>query len=160
MNPAPDPLLGLRDIHLPEAISFWPLAPGWWLLLAALVALAALSVWQIRRRRASVRRAALVELDALQAGYQREGDAIALAQRLSSLLRRVALVRFDRKAVAPLHGQAWGRFLESAGRKTRFPSELAITLEQAVYAGSCVNHEPDAVEAWISASRGWIRRVS
>jgi len=35
MNPAPqaNPLDQLRDIHLPEAVSWWPLAPGWWLLM-------------------------------------------------------------------------------------------------------------------------------
>ncbi|MFQ3257088.1 MAG: hypothetical protein ACI9W7_001560, partial [Porticoccaceae bacterium] len=28
-----DPLAQLRDIQLPEAISWWPLAPGWWILI-------------------------------------------------------------------------------------------------------------------------------
>ena len=35
MNPAaatPDPLAGLRGYHLPEAVSWWPPGPGWWLL--------------------------------------------------------------------------------------------------------------------------------
>ena len=27
--------LNLRDIHLPEAIFWWPLAPGWWILAGA-----------------------------------------------------------------------------------------------------------------------------
>jgi hypothetical protein len=31
MNPT-DPLAQLRDIHLPEAVSWWPLAIGWWLV--------------------------------------------------------------------------------------------------------------------------------
>ena len=26
--------LPLRDLHLPDAIGWWPLAPGWWVLIA------------------------------------------------------------------------------------------------------------------------------
>ena len=31
---SPDPLSELRDLHLPAAVSPWPPAPGWWILLA------------------------------------------------------------------------------------------------------------------------------
>jgi hypothetical protein len=30
---ATNPLDQLRDIHLPEPISWWPLAPGWWFVI-------------------------------------------------------------------------------------------------------------------------------
>ena len=36
-----DPLAQLRDIHLPEAISVWPPAPGWWVLFIGIIALLA-----------------------------------------------------------------------------------------------------------------------
>ena len=36
MNPAASNLQ-LRDIHLPDAVSWWPPAPGWWLLLGGLL---------------------------------------------------------------------------------------------------------------------------
>ena len=160
MDPTTDPLAGLRDIHLPEAVSFWPLAPGWWLLAVALVGLAALVLWLRHRRRESVRRAAIGELDALRASYECEANAAVLAEQLSALLRRVALVRFGRGRVAPLYGRDWIDFLEHSGRMAGFPVELATTLERAVYAGPSQNHEPDEVAAWLSASRRWIRRVS
>ena len=44
LNPqaqAPNPLDQLRDIHLPEPISWWPPAPGWWILAVASCALLA-----------------------------------------------------------------------------------------------------------------------
>jgi len=160
MNPTPDPLAGLRDIHLPEAVSFWPLAPGWWLVAAGLVALGVAALWLRHRRRESVRRAAVGELEALRTDYERDGDGAALAERLSALLRRVALVRFGRARVAPLHGEGWRAFLAETGRRAGFPSELAARLEQTVYAGPNAQPEPEEVTAWLLASRRWIRSVS
>ena len=39
--------LPLRDLHLPEAIGWWPLAPGWWVLLAMLVGQVVLTVTRV-----------------------------------------------------------------------------------------------------------------
>ena len=33
--------LPLRDLHLPAEVGWWPLAPGWWVLIAIVAALAA-----------------------------------------------------------------------------------------------------------------------
>ena len=51
MAPNAQALAGLRDIHLPEAGSIWPLAPGWWLLAAAVVALGLLALLERKRRK-------------------------------------------------------------------------------------------------------------
>ena len=59
MNPQFDPSqLPLRDIHLPDAVAWWPPAFGWWIVAALVVLLGiALSVrtWQQRRHRAARR---------------------------------------------------------------------------------------------------------
>ena len=40
----------LRDIHLPEAVSWWPLAIGWWVLgFLAIIAIAVLAYIVLRR---------------------------------------------------------------------------------------------------------------
>ena len=41
-NPA---LEQLRDIHLPQAVHWWPPAPGWWVVAALILAL---TIWLVR----------------------------------------------------------------------------------------------------------------
>ena len=63
MNPQ-DPLAALHPLRTPEPIGWWPLAPGWWVLLVAVVLLAALAVYLARRhyRRNAYRRVAMLQL--------------------------------------------------------------------------------------------------
>ena len=72
----------LRDLHLPEAISWWPLAPGWWLLIAFAVAacllLRALFANAVRTGpRAAMRCGSSIELTAVRAHH----DAVTFSSR-------------------------------------------------------------------------------
>ncbi len=114
MNPM-DPLAQLRDIHTPEPVGWWPLAWGWWLLIALLLGAAALCLWLLwRRRRANrYRRQALLELDVLGRHFRHHGDRARYLQDLSVLLRRTALSAAPREAVASLQGEQWLAWLDA-----------------------------------------------
>ena len=131
----PDPLADLRGYHLPDPVSWWPPAPGWWLLaLLVLSLLVLLAGWLVRRhRRGAAARAAQAELTALRAALAQDGDAAACARGLSRLLRRFALVRFPRRAVAGLSGEAWLAFLDAQGGGGRFQSGPGRLLLDAPY---------------------------
>ena len=124
MNAGPEQL-PLRDIHLPEAVSWWPPAVGWWLVALVGLALAAM-VWLLRRRawrrHHDPTRVALGELERLQAEFNRDGDTRQLATRLSALLRRVSLTLFPRAEVAGLTGPAWLAFLDRVAGTRLFSS--------------------------------------
>lgn len=151
-----DPLAGLRDIHLPEAVSIWPPAPGWWLLLVLVVAIS-VGVWFWRRaRRRSLRRAALAELFALETAHAGDADREALARGLSALLRRLALRSFGARRVAALRGADWNRFLADTGGSPPFTPELAESLDSALYRRPAAERREEA-PAWIAAVGGWIR---
>lgn len=156
MSPNPDLLAGLRDIHLPEAVSFWPPAPGWWMLLALLALTAAAALLWGRARRRSLRRAALAELEALRSHFDASADATLLARGVSRLVRRVALARFGAKRVASLHGESWCRFLVESGGPGGFTPRLAGALSQALYRRPDGETRGDA-SAWVAAAGAWIR---
>jgi hypothetical protein len=108
--------LVLRDVHVPEAPSLWPPAPGWWLVaLAVAVIVASLWWWQRRRRR---RLNSWLKLFDEAAG---EANAAARIAAISELLRRAAR-RVDAKA-DHLEGEAWLGFLD--GQKSHHFTEGA-----------------------------------
>ncbi len=111
MNPS---ALELRDIHLPEPIAWWPLAPGWWFLVALVAASCVLSAAYIWYRRGAFRRALQRELAAIAAQHARAGDDAVAARALSVLARRAALANAPRSTVAGLHSAAWIAYLKKA----------------------------------------------
>ena len=154
-----NPDLGqLRDIHLPPPVSWWPPAPGWWLLAAILILLVALAVWLFHRhRRDRWRRAALKEWRRLREDWRAGAiDGAGAARQLSVLLRRVALVRFPRRQVAALTGEAWLAFLDSAlpGQKP-FSTGPGRALLEAPYA---VRVDIDT-EALFEVCGRWLRSL-
>ncbi|MEJ8475067.1 DUF4381 domain-containing protein [Roseibium algae] len=142
-----DQLDQLRDIRLPEAISWWPVAPGWWALLSLVCALVVSAViWTWIRRRSS-RFLALRELEAIDP----EREEVFITQ-ISSLLRRVARRRSAGADV--LTGEAWSAFLMEG--KHGMNRDTATLLAIGPYGPPAnQNFEPKALRAETAT---WIRR--
>ena len=101
--------LPLRDLHLPEPVGWWPLAPGWWFIIAVLAALCGYALYRAYRRyrRNAPRRFALGELARFESEYLEHRNPVVLGKQLSELLRRGMLAYADREEVAGLTGEAW-----------------------------------------------------
>jgi len=132
MDPA---ALPLRDIRLPDPVGWWPPAPGWWLLAAVL---AALFVWLAVRvrhahRQGRARRHALKQLKKLEAKYDRDGNAVALARGLSVLVRRTMLAYAPRADVAGLAGDAWLDWLDEGLANPQFRLGAGRALAELPY---------------------------
>jgi hypothetical protein len=158
MPSAADALAGLRDIHLPDPVAFFPLAPGWWGLIVMFLVAALALLWLGRRRRRSARRAALHEIQRLEEAYAETHDAPALASGLSALLRRVSLLRGERETVATLQGEA--RALAVARVSGGFSPGLLGGLEAAVYQNPARPVPAADARAWLEAARAFIGRAS
>ncbi len=151
-----DPLAALKDIHLPQAVGWWPPAIGWWLLLSlALVFVLLLLVFLRRQRqRLAPYRAAIKECDRIAAEYDRLQDTTKLSQQLSILLRRVAISIMPREDVAGLTGERWLEFLDNLSGKTILCTSTGRKLLQAPYRAD-MTVDGDALlvvcRRWISA---------
>ena len=121
-SPNPQELAQLRDIHLPDAISWWPLAPGWYLLFILVLVMVLIISMRFTNYylNGRAKRHALRLVDAYLQEYRTHGNAQLSAARLSELLKRVALVYFPRKNVAGLQGEAWIAFLNSTSKALDF----------------------------------------
>ncbi len=129
--------LPLRDIHLPTAISWWPPALGWWLVLATLVCLVAIyfMVKKIRHAR-RLKRVTNETFHTIKKQFLQTHNKIRLAQQLSTLLRRASISFYPRQNTAGLTGKNWLNYLDDtslAAKQPGFNGPLGEILLTAPY---------------------------
>lgn len=130
------PLDQLADIHLPGDVSWWPLAPGWWILLSLLIiALVGFLLWRKRNAQNQYRLIAQQELTAIYAAYEQSQDAAAYLQALSILLRRTALTAYPQQFNASIKGTEWLQWLDSVcpEQNEKFSSAVGQSLLVGIY---------------------------
>ena len=127
--------LPLRDLHLPDPVGWWPLAPGWWVIIALAAAGLAWLAWRWYRawRAEAPRRHALRELARLEAEYLEHRNPVELGKALSALLRRGMLAYAPRADVAGLTGEAWLEWLDEGMSVPYFHTEGGKSLLSLPY---------------------------
>jgi len=125
----------LRDLHLPAEIGWWPLAPGWWVLIGLAVTALAWFAWLrfLAWRANRARRIALRELTSIDQRYRQNEDVQQLAKDLSELLRRGLLAYAPRQVVAGLTGDAWLRWLDRGLEEPLFEKGAGRMLSSLPY---------------------------
>jgi len=133
MNPATADL-PLRDIHLPATLTWWPPAPGWWLLAGLCLLIGLLLLWW-KKRPATLRlqREARAEFKQIVQDYEQRHDGPQCLRKLNALLRRITLSYCPRERVAGLTGPAWIEQLHSLSRTPVFDHEAQELLTRASY---------------------------
>lgn len=149
--------LPLRDIHLPEAVSWWPPAPGWWLLLVLTAMIVAVVFLFIRiRQRRQLKRTVLAELNSIRQQYNDNHDRIEIARALSALMRRASISFYPRHDSASLTGEQWLQHLDNTAQRKDFKNGSGRILATAPYlpVNSQVNVDFDDLlslcEHWLS----------
>jgi hypothetical protein len=144
MNPTDISSLPLRDIHLPGAIGWWPPAPGWWVLVALL--LAGIALLSLRYYLSRHRRVALRTLRRVREALEQGAEPVACLQNVSTVLRRFAMTNSARAhdrvpagaaaepEVPGLIGEPWLEYLDSRWPRDTFARGPGRALLAAPYA--------------------------
>jgi hypothetical protein len=153
--------LPLRDIHLPDPISWWPPATGWVVLAIVIVVGAAIAVCLYRRRiNTWAERAALHELDAILAALRTDDDGHACAQALSRLTRRVALL-YGGPEVCAAVGDVWLDAIRKLSSSVPLTASITQVLLIAPYSRShAANITTADYRAAADHLRTWIHNAS
>ena len=161
-----NPLDQLQPPISPEAVSWWPPAPGWWLLLITLPLLI-WGIWWLRKRlqrkdrkptRAQeldpLRQAALLELAQLTPPQPGEPAGIWL-QQLNALLKRLCREHYPNQHSHTLSGRSWLAFLD--GRCPAAGLTRWMVLVDGGYRSQCTLNA-DAIEGLNKSVDIWIRK--
>jgi len=147
----------LHDIIIPPAVSFWPLAPGWYALALLVLAYGihlGLKYWTAYQKNL-YRREALGVLSKMQTGE----DTNKEINTLLGLMKRVALQCFGREKVAALSDDAWWNFMEKHS-KTKVDVEIRELSQKILYSPNAQASAEDVkmlakvAKVWITTHKG------
>ncbi len=106
VSASPTNTLELRDIHLPEQISNYPVAYGWWLLVALIILMIVMAIIKIRKK-------SKINQVKKQALSQLKNDSQMTNSDMIALLKWAAMHYFSRAELAKLFGESLKEFLVS-----------------------------------------------
>lgn len=121
MNNVPD----IKDIQLPDGVSIFPIAYGWWIVLGGLLFLflfVKLIIWGIKT---SKKHYALKQISQISTV-----NPIHTAVQLSELLRRICIVKYPE--ARSFYGEQWLEFLKQHATAA-LPDNCAYLLANAPF---------------------------
>lgn len=157
--------LPLEPLIAPSPVSWWPLAPIWWIVLSLLIiVIIGVLIYRFRKILYTAqpklpvidfdirRQAALNELSKLPKPYQQ--TAGLWLQQINDLLKRLCIVRYPTENAKILIGQAWLNFLDnkcSEAQIKQFPMLVEGEYHPNYYMDDkTIDNLYSAVEKWIT----------
>lgn len=149
--------LPLRAIHLPEPISWWPPAFGWWLALGAVILLILAGVVILKRYlKPALRKDASKMLDQIEKTFHENEDASECLSELSKLLRRAVLSQNKSLKIAGVTGDAWLELLDQPLGQKEFSQGAGRILLNGPYLRQVDKGE---VAILIQLCRKWVKTL-
>jgi hypothetical protein len=143
---------GLKELPLPEPVSWWPQTTGWYYLAVLILIVFVWTIWRLWRnyQRNAYRRNGLKQLD----GFWVDPNGLT---ELPFLLRRSALQAAPRSRVAGLRGADWIDWLNESAGQNLFNESDADLLDTLAYAGQQdFDFNTNSTRHLMKASRIWM----
>jgi hypothetical protein len=128
-------LNNLRDIHIPEKADFWPLAIGWWFVIAVIfliIIYISYKVYKVKRRKR------LFDKFLSECGYGELSnekiktlDTKDLTSNISIFIKRLEIIK--NKNVKDMYGEQWADYIIDKTRLKDVSSAAQGYLSQAMY---------------------------
>lgn len=154
-----DALEQLRDLHLPQPPGLWPLASGWWLVVASVclaAVLLAMRLYRAHRRRRPFRAASRALDELLARARLQQLSSRDFADSVNELLKRALVHGANRLDAAPLTGAAWLDYLDAVVARDVFSRGPGTALGHARFAPD-FETDRDALHA---AARDALRAIA
>lgn len=145
----------LRDVHSPAPISFWPLAPGWWLLIVVFIIVLSVSIYLCVRfwRTNEWKRQAKAQFIEKRKAYEASPSVETIIEINKLLKQTLSSAKQDRQFLHA-HGKSWEKALLSVKKRQQSVLNEAETkvLSQDIYSSKSCRLEGamlDRIELWI-----------
>jgi hypothetical protein len=150
-NALPANPLALKDIHVPEQITNYPIAYGWWILAALLLLAVIITIIKIRKlaKRNQVKKQALTQLN---------NNVDMTNSELISILKWAAMHYFSRVELAKLYGDSLLQFLLKQ-LPEKHQSSFAELSEQAFKNQYQVSFHNEVDKKFQQATRLWLTQA-
>lgn len=127
--------LPFREMHLPDSISWWPLAAGWWLTFGIFI-LVSLSLYMIFKKysKITLKKQASKTLDQIASSFGETANASKCLSELSMFLRRVVISQeMMESKVASITGEEWLSLLDKRLDEPQFSQGIGRILLHGPY---------------------------
>lgn len=155
-DPINNMLNNLEDIDGLDTISWWPIAPIWWVLIISILTFIILKTIKTRLWDNSWKRETIFHLKQMKKSLNSE-NGLSIAIELSETLKRVAIHKFSRQECAALEGDNWIKLLEKYDRKKFNWQKYDKILTKDIYGPSTTKIAVDDLKKLINATKNWVK---
>lgn len=145
----PDNLPELRDIHMYDGVSVWPLGYGWWVIIVGIILLFAAIKLAIYLRRKSKKLYALYLIKNIA-----DSNIINATAQISEILRRICIYKYP-QAVA-LSGGEWQNFLQQHCKKELDNKLFNLLINAPFMSQQTQGYAPDDLNKLRDYAVSWI----